>query len=114
MARDNGASSPKKRKGPDKMTLNFIVNFAMLPLFLATVITGVLKFPGFLQALGISARRMPIPMEALTFIHDWAGLGMTALVLVHIIQHFRMSLNFLKGKAKKRKEAKKEDKKIPA
>lgn len=90
-------------KKMDKMTANFVINLAMLPLFLATMLTGIVKFPGLLEALGISARRMPIPMQLLTDIHDWAGIALVVLVFVHLVQHWAMSLSFLKGKLKKRK-----------
>jgi hypothetical protein len=91
----------KKQKRFDKMTMQFIVNFAMLPLFLATAITGILKFPGFLKALGISVHRVPVLLEVLAFIHDWAGIGLTFLVCIHLVQHFSMTVNFVKRKMMK-------------
>lgn len=93
----------RRNKRPNKTTLNYIIDLVMVPFFLAMAITGILKFPGLLSFLGISARRVRLPMELFTFIHDWTGVVFLLLVFVHIIQHFATSVKYFRGKIKKKK-----------
>ena len=62
----------------------------MLIAVLFSVVTGVIKFPGFLALFGISLRRMPMPI--IMKIHDWAGVALAASVLLHIILHLKWIL----------------------
>lgn len=50
--------------------------------FLLAGITGVIKMPGWFSI-------NPSIMIPLMKIHDWSGMVMVALVLVHLIQHWK-------------------------
>ncbi|HOJ96394.1 MAG TPA: DUF4405 domain-containing protein [Methanospirillum sp.] len=64
-----------------------VVRITSILLFIATivcVITGLLKWPGLIPALGM--RHRDVPLALISQIHDWSGLVMTVLVAVHIFQ----------------------------
>jgi cytochrome b subunit of formate dehydrogenase len=78
-----------------KILINYSINCGLLVTFLITAVTGILKFPGFLNLLGISMRKMPMP--TITVLHDWGGLAMTLLVLIHIILHMKWIIAVTRG-----------------
>ena len=51
--------------------INLVVDIVLLIAFLLVVLTGIIKFPGFLPFLGINL--LMIPLNELAFIHDWSG-----------------------------------------
>lgn len=58
----------------------------MLIAFLASAITGVLKFPGFLRDFGFYIWQLPA--TNISIIHDWAGVVLVVFILLHIIFNF--------------------------
>lgn len=50
-------------------------------------ITGIIKWPGLVYALGLGYQGLP--MDAFTLIHDWTGLIMVVFVIIHVIRHLR-------------------------
>lgn len=64
-----------------------VIRITSLLLLIATiicVITGIIKWPGLISALGLTYRQVPVAI--ITDIHDWSGLLMTVLVMVHVYQ----------------------------
>ena len=80
-----------KKKIIDKALLIYIVNLGLLISFIAVAITGILMYPGLIPALGISYR--DIPLDAISTIHNNAGLAMVILVVFHIIFYYRVLVN---------------------
>jgi cytochrome b subunit of formate dehydrogenase len=75
-----------------------VVRITGILLLIATIVcavTGLLKWPGLIPALGLRYRDVPVAL--ITDIHDWSGLIMTILVTAHVFQ-FR---GFLKRMVRK-------------
>ena len=79
----------------ERAKLNFLEDVALIVSFLIVFISGVLKFPPAIQAL-----RSTIPYSAVTPLHDFSGILLGILVIVHIILHWNwivsMTKSFLK------------------
>ena len=93
----------KKGTNMKKNKINYFVDLFMLIAFLFSIVTGIIKFPGFMALFGISLRRMPMPV--IMKIHDWAGVSLAASVLLHIILHLKWILRTT-GDIFKRKDKK--------
>jgi cytochrome b subunit of formate dehydrogenase len=66
---------------------NYFIDMGLGISFLLVGITGIIKFPGFLKSLGLAYSNLP--MRQISLIHDWAGIIMILLVIVHLILHFK-------------------------
>ena len=47
--------------------------------------TGIWKFGSLLRAIGINPDYANLPMKAMSAWHDWSGVALAVLVLVHLI-----------------------------
>ncbi len=70
-----------------KAIANYFVDVGLAITFLGAAITGILKFPKLLLLTGIN-KNIGL-YKTITFVHDWSGIGMTILVIVHIVLHWR-------------------------
>lgn len=68
-----------------RTTINYWIDFGLLISFLIVFITGVLKLP----ELNLRFMYTFIPGRTFAMIHDWSGLIMGALVVAHLILHWR-------------------------
>ena len=79
----------------NKTKMNYWIDIGLLITFLLVTITGIMKWPG----LGVSRLFENIPWREMSLIHDWSGLIMAILVLVHIVLHWNwiiaMTKNYL-------------------
>ncbi len=66
---------------------NYFIDMAILATGFLSLATGIVKWPGLAYALGLNYQGLP--MEALTALHDWAGLITSAFVLLHAILHIK-------------------------
>lgn len=86
----------------DKIKLKYVLDIGMLISFLCVGITGIVKFPGLLQAIGLS--RMALPFGAISKVHDWAGITLVIFVALHLILNFNWIIcttkTFFKKKGK--------------
>lgn len=62
--------------------------------FLLCAVTGLLKWPGLMSALGWRHSSPGI----LTLVHDWSGLALCVLVLVHVAMHWRWLVTMTRKK----------------
>jgi len=70
----------------NKLKLNYWIDFGLLVSFLIVTLTGIIKF----RALGL----YPIlGFSGISIWHDWAGIVMAVLVLVHLILHWGWIIN---------------------
>ena len=69
----------------NKNFVKYFIDLGLLISFLAVTITGIIKFRSFLSLFGISIDYASIPIRILSKIHDWSGLAMAILVLIHLI-----------------------------
>ncbi len=67
--------------------LLYIVNILLFVFSIIVVISGVIKFPGLLPLLNIDP--FLLPQAEITFLHDWIGIVLTVLTLVHIILNWK-------------------------
>lgn len=69
----------------------------MLVSALLCMITGIVKWPYLPQALGFSYKALP--MEIFSEIHDWSGLAVVLLAIIHLVMHRKwlvfMTRNFV-------------------
>ena len=70
----------------EKNKINWLVDIGLFISFILVAITGIIKFPGLLSALGIDYG--DIPISGLSRLHDWSGIAMTVLVVIHLAQHW--------------------------
>ena len=81
----------KKRKKKElksfKKPGTYIVDIALFISISFVITTGLIKFPGFLPFLRINP--LAVPLNELSFIHDWSGVISVILGLIHIVQHFK-------------------------
>ena len=87
--------------------IKYIVDVGLAVSFLLCFITGVIKFPGFIRAIGFTHR--VLPMRDLTLIHDWTGILMGLLVAVHLILNYRWIITMTRqifGKKRSREAGK--------
>ena len=71
----------------EKTTIKYIVDVLMGISFILIAFTGIIKFPGFVRYLGM--RHADLPMGQFTLIHDYAGIVMVILVLIHLILNWK-------------------------
>jgi len=64
-----------------------IVDVLLFVFSIIVVISGVIKFPGLLTLLNIDP--FSLPQAEITFLHDWIGIALTVLTLVHIILNWK-------------------------
>jgi hypothetical protein len=60
-----------------------ILNFCLLVVFLLSLITGLVKFPELQRYVG-SVNNL-ISASRLSFIHDWSGIALIVLILIHVL-----------------------------
>lgn len=82
--------------------LNYWVDIGLFITAVSTFITGIIKFPGFLRLIGYSPRHLP--MDLIMFIHDWGGLAVGVLSLVHVILHWKWMVKMTQNLFKKPEE----------
>jgi len=67
-----------------RKTVTQITTFLLLISTIICVITGIIKWPGLITALGLTYRQVPLML--ITEIHDWSGLVMLILFTLHVFQ----------------------------
>ena len=78
----------------NKIKLKYIIDIGMLVSFVLVAVTGIIKFPKFLRSLGVDTSN--IPFYELSRIHDWSGIALTILVLIHLFLNFNWIVNTTK------------------
>ncbi|MFC1691302.1 DUF4405 domain-containing protein [Nanoarchaeota archaeon] len=88
----------------NKAKLNYLIDIGLIITFISVATTGIIKFPGLLSKFSISYRNLP--MRQISILHDWSGIVMAALVLVHIALNWNflvcMTKSFFKKQGKKK------------
>ena len=85
-----------------KQILHYWIDLLLFISAMIVTISGIIKFPGWMPALGISY--LSLPMRLLTWLHDWGGLLVVFLTLLHTLLHWKWIVNmtrkvFSKGKS---------------
>ncbi len=71
----------------NRAKLNYVIDVGLGVSFFLVFITGLVKFPGLVQFFGIS--RGSLPSLQSSTLHDWSGVVMGLLVLIHLILHWK-------------------------
>lgn len=71
----------------NKNIIKYIVDIGLVISFILVFLTGLAKFPQFYDYIRFIYNI--IPRYTLSAVHDWSGLTMGALVLIHLILNFR-------------------------
>ncbi len=71
----------------NNLKLNYFVDVGLAISFFICFITGLIKWPGLIKVIGTSAYRI-LHVRNISILHDWSGLIMGLLVLVHLILHW--------------------------
>ncbi len=69
----------------EKNTIRYILDIGLVISFLAVALTGIFKFSGFREFLGISISYRDAPMPLISTVHDWSGVAMSLIVMGHLI-----------------------------
>ena len=68
-----------------KRTITHLTSFILLIVTIICIISGIIKWPGFINALGLTYR--DLPMAQITGVHDWTGILMILLMVLHLISY---------------------------
>ena len=78
----------------NKAIIKYWVDIGLLISFLLVTLTGIFKFPGIREHL--ASLYVIIPRAQMTLIHDWSGIFMALLVVVHLV----LNLGWIKSMTK--------------
>ncbi len=71
----------------NKLKLNYWIDVGLAISFFICFITGLIKWPGLIKIVGVSAYRT-LSFSNISILHDWSGLIMGLLVLIHLALHW--------------------------
>lgn len=63
--------------------MKYIVDVGLIISFLGVTFTGIVKFRSLWRILGININYEAMNMGLYRVVHDWSGLAMALLVLIH-------------------------------
>ncbi len=84
----------------DRNKLRYLVDLCLALTFFLCFFTGVAKFPGFLRAIGILG--VIAPIRDLSLIHDWSGVAMGVMVMIHLALNYRWIVGMTRAIIEKR------------
>jgi len=84
----------------DKTKIRYIIDLGLLISAFLNFTTGIIKFPALTQLFRPVYRIIPAPIMA--DIHDWSGVIMILLVVMHLILNFGWIVAVTKTIFKKR------------
>ena len=79
----------------NRLRLMYAVNFLLAVSFIVVAVTGLLKFRSLMNLLGLSD--IALPWATVSFVHDWSGLVMLVLVVVHLVFNWEWIVKVTKG-----------------
>ncbi|PIN80901.1 hypothetical protein COV16_00165 [Candidatus Woesearchaeota archaeon CG10_big_fil_rev_8_21_14_0_10_34_8] len=62
--------------------IDYVVDLFLTIAFLGVAVTGVIKWPGLFKFTNLN-------LYVVRLIHDWSGIIMAALVLLHLVMHWK-------------------------
>ncbi len=66
---------------------NYFIDMILLATGLLCILTGFVKWPGLIVALGLTSQAFLI--DLITQVHDWTGLILGSAVILHVAMHLR-------------------------
>ena len=87
----------------NRTILNYWIDIGLSISFFICFITGLIKWPGLIKLIGVSAYKV-LHVKNISFLHDWSGLIMGLLVLIHLALHWKWMVCVTKSILKKRSQ----------
>lgn len=84
----------------NRTKLNYWIDIGLAISFFICFITGLIKWPGLIKIIGVSAYKV-LHVKNISILHDWSGLIMSILVLVHLALHWKWLVCVTKSMFKK-------------
>ena len=78
-----------------RKTVTQVTTILLLISTIICVITGLIKWPGLITGVGLTYRQVPLAL--ITNLHDWSGLSMTILAVLHVLQFKGMFRRMVRG-----------------
>ncbi len=72
----------------NKAKLNYLVDIGLAVSFFICFITGLIKWPGLIKIIGVPIYKV-LHVRNISVLHDWSGLIMGLLVLIHLALHWK-------------------------
>jgi len=85
------------------LKLNYLVNVGLLVSFIICFFTGLIKWPGLIKIMGPSAYNF-LRVGNISLLHDWSGLIMGLLVLVHLVLNWKWMVSVTKNLLKRNRK----------
>ncbi len=80
----------------NRAKLNYWIDVGLAISFFTCFITGLIKWPGLIKLIGTSAYKI-LHIENISLLHDWSGLIMGLLVLIHLALHWKWIVSVTKN-----------------
>jgi hypothetical protein len=77
------------------LKINYITDAGLAIAFVIICLTGLLKFKIFLNWLNLSYGTSNF--RILSFVHDWSGIVLLALIAAHLVLHWRWIVSATKA-----------------
>lgn len=87
----------------NRTKLNYLIDVGLAVSFFISFITGLIKWPGLIKIIGTSAYRA-LHVKNISLLHDWSGLIMGLLILIHLALHWKWIVCVTKSIFKKDKK----------
>ncbi len=80
----------------NKTILNYWIDVGLAISFFICFITGLIKWPGLIRLIGVSAYRT-LSFDNISMLHDLSGLVMGLLVIIHLVLHWSWIVSITKS-----------------
>ena len=87
----------------NRTKLNYWIDVGLAVSFFTCFITGLIKWPGLIRIIGTSAYKI-IHVKNISMLHDWSGLIMGLLVIIHLALHWKWIVVVTKSMFKRGKK----------
>ena len=85
----------------NRLKLNYWIDVALAISLFISFSTGLAKWPGIIKIIGVSAYRF-LHVPSISVWHDWSGLVLGLLVLIHLVLHWNWIVAATKSIFKKK------------
>lgn len=80
----------------NRTMLNYWIDVGLFISFILVSVTGIIKWPSLARNL------LHWPLREISLVHDWSGVVMVVLVVIHLILHWNWIVSVTKNLILKR------------